>query len=171
MATLGKGVEYALHCMVYLVAPPGGAIITVSDLAEFQGVSESYLAKVFTKLTKAGLIRSSIGAKGGYELARPAEQISFWDVVVAVEGGLSFFECRNVREGCTLYRDKTEKPKWLVSGTCEIHQVMIEAEERVKATLQDKTLAWLVKQVGEKIPQREMAKFSQWFLDTAESRK
>ena len=158
MAVLGKGVEYALHCITYLIDPPGGAVLTVSDLAEFQGVSESYLAKVFTKLTKSGLIRSSIGAKGGYELARPAAQISFWDVVVAVEGGLSLFECRNVRENCTLYREKEKKPDWLISGTCEIHRVMIEAEERVKTTLQEKNLAWLAQEVGSKIPQREQKK-------------
>ena len=76
-------------------------------LKEFQ---EIYLAEVFAKLTKAGLIRSSIGAKGGYELARPADQISFWGVVVAVEGRASLFECRSIRSHCALFRNKKSKP-------------------------------------------------------------
>lgn len=170
MAILGKGVEYALHCMNYLIDPPGGAVLTVKDIARFQGVSESYLAKVFTKLSKAKLIRSSIGAKGGYELARPPEQISFWDVVVAVEGGFSLFECRNVRSSCALFKDEMEKPDWLVSGTCEIHNVMIQAEASAKKTLQEKNLAWLAKTVSKKIPDVEQKKFIQWFSDLSEKK-
>ena len=170
MAALGKGVEYALHCMTYLIDPPDGVIVTVSHLAEFQGVSESYLAKVFTKLSKAGLIRSSIGAKGGYELARPAEKISFWDVVVAVEGGWRLFECRNVRHGCVLFKDQNEKPNWLISGTCEIHKAMLEAEKQVKVSLQEKNLAWLAQQVDRKIPKAAQTKCVQWFSDKASER-
>jgi len=165
MATFGKGVEYALHCISFLIDPPDGAVLTVSELAKFQGVSESYLAKVFTKLTKAGLIRSSTGARGGYELIRPAEQISFWDVVVAVEGKPKLFECRNVRAGCVLYQNDKVKPEWLVSDVCSIHRVMLEAEQQVKTVLQEKTLAWLAQETGKKIPKKEQKKFSQWFSD------
>jgi len=170
MAILGKGVEYALHCMSYLIDPPHGAVLTVKDIAQFQGVSESYLAKIFTKLSKARLIRSSIGAKGGYELARPPEQISFWDVVVAVEGGFSLFECRNVRSNCALFEGDDEKPDWLVSGTCEIHAVMLSAEASVKKTLQEKNLAWLAKKLEKKIPLKEQKKIVRWFTDLSESR-
>jgi len=165
MATLGKGVEYALHCTLYLIDIPLGTTLTVADIAKFQGVSESYLAKVFTKLKKAGLIRSAIGAKGGYELARPPDKISFWDVVIAVEGEFNFFECRNVRAGCVLYKNDSQKPKWLVSGTCEIHKVMLEAEQAAKLALQAKTLAMLSQEVGKKVPKNEMKKFSDWFSD------
>lgn len=164
MATFGKGVEYALHCLLYLPDASGGATLAVGNIAKFQGVSETYLAKIFTKLKKAGLVRSSIGAQGGYELARPADQISFWDVVVAVEGKLNLFECRNIRTGSALYRDKKEKPNWLVSGPCEIHKVMMDVEDQIKATLQARTLAWLAQEVGKKVPKREMEKVVQWFL-------
>ncbi len=171
MAALGKGVEYALHCMAYLISPPSGTVITVKDLAEFQGVSESYLAKVFTRLTKAGLIRSSIGAKGGYELARPPDLISFWDVAVAVEGRVSLFECRNVREHCVLYQGSEKKPSWLVSDTCEIHAVMMEAESRVRETLQNKSLKWLGKKVNAKIPKQDVDDVTRWFLNAGEKKR
>ena len=49
MAVLGKGVEYALHCLLYLSNPPDTHSLAVGDIARFQGVSETYLAKVFTK--------------------------------------------------------------------------------------------------------------------------
>lgn len=164
MATFGKGVEYALHCLLYLPETHGGAAISVGDIAKFQGVSETYLAKIFTKLKKAGLVRSSIGAQGGYELARAAEQITFWDVVVAVEGKLSLFECRNIRANSALYRDKQEKPDWLASGPCEIHKVMMDVEEQIKTALQRKTLAWLSRAVEKKLPMAEKEKVVQWFL-------
>lgn len=163
MATFGKGVEYALHCLLYLPDVPGGAALAVGDIAKFQGVSETYLAKIFTKLKKAGLVRSSIGAQGGYELARPADQISFWDVVVAVEGKINLFECRNIRTGSALYRGK-KKPNWLMSDPCEIHKVMMDVEDQIKAALQARTLAWLAQEVGKKVPKREMEKVVQWFL-------
>lgn len=164
MATFGKGVEYALHCMLYLLDPPGGAAIAVGDVAKFQGISATYLAKIFTKLKKADLVRSSIGAQGGYELARPADQISFWDVVVAVEGKLNLFECRNIRACSALHRDKKVKPDWLASGPCEIHKVMLDVEDQIKAALEKKNLAWLSREVGKKIPKQEMEKVARWFL-------
>lgn len=163
MATFGKGVEYALHSLLYLLDTPNGVARAVGDIARFQGVSETYLAKIFTKLKKAGLVRSSTGAQGGYELARPPDQISFWDVVVAIEGNLHLFECRNIRAGSALYRDKQVKPNWLVSGPCEIHKVMMDVEDQMKAALQRKTLAWLSQEVGKKMPKREMEKVAQWF--------
>lgn len=168
MATFGKGVEYALHCLDVLSATPGASVLTIKDLAEFQGVSESYLAKVFTKLTKAGLTRSSVGAKGGYELARSVDQITFWDVVVALEGEPRLFECRNIRSGCVLYRDDLVKLEWLDSDICEIHRVMLDAEAQVKAVLQKRTLAWLAKEVKKKIPDHELRRIAQWFQESVQ---
>lgn len=162
MATFGKGVEYALHCLGELFASPGVSFWTIKNLAEFQGVSESYLAKVLTNLTKAGLTRSSVGAKGGYELAKPVDQITFWDVVVALEGEPRLFECRNIRAGCVLYRNDPVKLKRFDFDICEIHRVMLDAEAQVKAVLQGKTLAWLAEEVEKKTPDRDLKKKAQW---------
>ena len=63
------GVEYAIHCLLYLVDVPMGRSIGIKDLAAYQGVSESYLSKVFTKLKKSGVVKSVPGVNGGYELA------------------------------------------------------------------------------------------------------
>lgn len=171
MATFGKGVEYALHCILFLIDDTHGVPHVVSDIAKFQGVSESYLAKIFTKLKKAGIVRSSVGAKGGYELARPPELITFWDIVEAVEGQLNLFECRNIRAGNVLYRNKNEQPKWLITNPCEIHKVMMGIEQEIKTSLQSKNLAWLSKEVSKKIPRREMDKAAQWFFQARENRK
>jgi Rrf2 family protein len=166
MLPLGKSVENALHCLIYLTESGANAprpSRTLARLAEYQGVSESSLAKIFTRLTKAGLVRSTVGVGGGFELARPSEEISFWDVVIAVEGGFRLFECREVRAGCVLYREHKEKPDWLVGGTCEIHGVMLEAEAQVKAVLRRRTLAWLARTVAGKVPAAARAATAAWF--------
>src|SRR6266568_2150847 len=92
------GVEYALHCLLYMIDIPSGKSVGIKDLATFQGVSETYLSKVYTKLRKAGIVRSIPGVNGGYELARKAEAITFWDIVEAVEGNSPLFQCVEIRQ-------------------------------------------------------------------------
>ncbi len=162
MATLGKGVEYALHCLLYLTDPPHARSLAVGDIARLQGVSETYLAKVFTKLKKAGLVRAALGAKGGYELARPPETITFWDVAIAVEGEIRLFECWNIREQSAIYRGKP-KPDWSKRGPCTIHQVMMDVEAQIKAALGVKTLAWLGQEIKRKVSKQDQEKVTQWF--------
>ncbi|MHB8423299.1 MAG: RrF2 family transcriptional regulator [Leptospirales bacterium] len=171
MAYLGKGVEYALHCLLSLVNASEESPLVLKDIAQFQGVSESYLAKIFTRLKKGGLLRSSIGAKGGYELAKPADQITFWDVVVAVEGEFGLFECRNIREKIAIYRDTLHKPDWRRRGTCTIHQVMMDVETQIRNSLQEKTLAWLYKAVDAKLSREERGAMVEWFLHAKDFRK
>jgi Rrf2 family protein len=162
MPLIGKGSEYALHCLLYLIDLPEGASLTISNLAEFQGVSPSYLAKIFTKLKKAGLVRSSIGSKGGFEIARSPDKITFLDVVMAVEGEINFFECRKILAGSIIYKDRVEKPKWL-AGPCEIHKIMLQAEESVRTVLANNTLASLSRDVGRKLSKGEVKAISNWF--------
>ena len=92
------GVEYALHCLLYMVDFPAGKSVGIKDLAAYQGVSETYLSKVYTKLTKSGIVKSIPGVNGGYELARSPAKITFWDIVEAVEGTTPFFRCVEVRQ-------------------------------------------------------------------------
>jgi len=75
---LSQGVEWGLHCCVVL----GQAIAPVptARLAEFHGVSQTYLAKHLQALARAGLVRSTQGQVGGYELVRPAADITLLDV-------------------------------------------------------------------------------------------
>ena len=109
-ATFGVGVEYALHCLLFLIDIPAGANLGIKDIATFQGVSVTYLSKVFARLKKAGLVRSTPGVKGGYELACRAGEITFLDVVEAVEGPLSLFQCREIRQNCILNQGSSATP-------------------------------------------------------------
>lgn len=161
MPTLGKNVEYAIHSLVYLIDTPEGNTITVRDLANFQNISETYLAKAFTKLKKAGIVRSNIGVKGGYKLARSASEITFLDIVLAVEGEISFFECNEIRDNCIML-DKENLP-WKKGSFCAIHLAMIETENKIKDSLREKTLQWVHDTMRKQYGQEMIDKSKKWF--------
>ena len=95
---MGESVEWTLHCATVLAALPDGAVLPASALAEFHGVSESYLLKQLRAMTAAGLFASIPGPKGGYRLARQPEAISLLDIVLAVEGDEPAFRCSEIRK-------------------------------------------------------------------------
>src|SRR5688572_441734 len=108
-------------------------------LAEFQGVPPAYLAKIMTRLEKAGLVVANEGKGGGYTLGRAPEGITFLEVVDAIEGPKKLFECTEVRLRCVLYGG--QPPKLPSSNICAIHAVMLAAEERMRAQLAATTIA------------------------------
>lgn len=157
------GVEYAIHCLLYMVNSEEGKSVGIRDLATFQGVSETYLSKVYAKLSKSGIIKSISGVKGGYALARSAEEITFWDIVEAVEGGESFFQCAEIRQNNVLL-DKDNLPDTYTKCPCLIKVVMLEAENEMRNYLKNKTLAWLYDEVYNKKLPKDMEKaMIEWF--------
>lgn len=159
MPLLGKGVEYAIHSMYYMVDAPKDRIMTIADLATFQNISESYLAKIFTRLQKGGLVRSNLGVKGGYILARDADKITFWDIAVAVEGRVSLFECHEVRSGCILGGGiKNNKAE-----VCTVHSVFLEASQKLETFLKSRDLRWLHTTLLDVIPGKMQKETNNWF--------
>lgn len=157
------GVEYALHCLLYMVNTEEGKTVGIRDLATFQGISETYLSKVYAKLSKSGIIKSVPGAKGGYALARSAENITFWDVVESVEGSESFFQCAEIRQNNILL-DKNNLPETHTKHPCLIKVVMLEAEDEMRKYLKGKTLAWLYHEVYHKILPKDIEQeTNEWF--------
>ncbi|MEK4426064.1 RrF2 family transcriptional regulator [Solibacillus sp. FSL K6-1523] len=137
-------VEYALHSLVYLIDVPSNESIGIRELSEFQGLSETYLSKVFGKLSKAGIVSSVPGVKGGYKLAKAPEEISFLDVIIAVEGAKPIFQCQNILKNNLMYADKEKcAPCTTGNSSCTINLVMLEAEQQMNKFLSSKTIAWL----------------------------
>jgi Rrf2 family protein len=144
------GVEYALHCLVYLIDVPPNESVGIKDLAEFQGLSETFLSKVFGKLSKAGIVSSVPGVKGGYRLSKSPEDISFWDVIEAVEGPKPIFQCKNIKDNGYLYRENCcTSPSF-----CTINLVMLSAEEKMRDDLRSKTLSWLNEELDRVLPKQ-----------------
>lgn len=85
--------DYALRAMVYLSQLEPNQRAATSHIAEIQHIPPSFLAKIISQLSIAGLIHTSRGARGGVSLARPPEGISVLEVVEAIDGPIALNEC------------------------------------------------------------------------------
>lgn len=81
--------EYAVRAMAQLAAADPGVLVKTEDLAKSQGIPAQFLVDILSDLRTDRLVRSRRGRDGGYELARPAEQISIADVLRSVDGPLA----------------------------------------------------------------------------------
>lgn len=153
------GVEYAFHSLFYLVDLPEGKTVGIKKIAELNALSETYLSKVFAKLRKGGIVRSIPGVKGGYELAQPAEGISFWDIIEAIEGPSFFFQCAEIRKKNIFVDDPSV---FTNKCPCLIKVVIQEAEELFRERLRSKSLRWLYDQVHSNFPEDKKIAIGDW---------
>ena len=162
----GAGAEYALHSLLVMVARPEP--VSVRDLARFQELPERYLAKLFTRLRRAGIVEGTEGISGGFSLARPPAAITVRDILEAVDPQRSLFECGEIRRQCALFAG--EPPAWSTRGTCRIHHFMQEAEAVLFDFLGSKSLADLAREFEHKAPRRFISESDLWFRDSRAER-
>ena len=153
------GVEYAFHSLFYLVDIPERKTIGIKQIAELNAITESYLSKVFAKLRKAGIVRSITGVKGGYELARRSEDVSFWDIIEAIEGPSFFFQCVEIRKKNIFVDDPSV---FTDKCPCLIKVVIQEAEELFRNRLRSKSLRWLYDQVHNDFSEEKKKAITEW---------
>lgn len=118
-----KATNYALHIMAFIVKYDGKENLSLQPLAEHMNMSPTYLSKILTQLVKADLIQSAPGMNGGYSLRKSKEDISFFDVIQAIEGSGALFTCEMSDQ-----------------GDCRLEKVMREAENHMVAYLKDKKI-------------------------------
>ncbi|WP_042475114.1 Rrf2 family transcriptional regulator [Bacillus ndiopicus] len=156
-------VEYALHSLVYLIDVPPNESIGIKDLSEFQGLSETYLSKVLGKMSKEGIVSSVSGVKGGYRLNKKPEDITFWDVVRAVEGEEPIFQCKNIKANFAYQNTKQDCKSCSGQSNCTINIVMLEAEEQMRNYLRNKTIAWLEQELLRTLPNKQIEEAKEFF--------
>lgn len=81
--------EYAVRAMIQLATVDSGALVKTDDLAHAQGIPAQFLVDILSDLRTDRLVRSHRGRDGGYELARPASEISIADVLRCIDGPLA----------------------------------------------------------------------------------
>ncbi|MFV0516437.1 MAG: RrF2 family transcriptional regulator [Aminipila sp.] len=162
------GVEYAIHSLFYMICIPTGKTVAIKELAELNGLTETYLSKIFTKLRKGGIVRSVSGVKGGYELAKGADEISFWDIVESIEGSSYMFQCAEIRQNNIFGKndmvvDQTKKmDKFDKPCPCLIKVVMVDAEEQMRNYLREKSLQWLFDHVIDDFTDSKKEEMFEW---------
>ena len=153
------GVEYAFHSLFYMVELPEHKTLGIKQIAELNKLTETYLSKVFAKLRKTGIVRSVTGVKGGYELAKRAENISFWDIIEAIEGPSYYFQCAEIRKKNIFVDDPSV---FTDKCPCLIKVVIQEAEELFRDRLRSKSLRWLYDQVHSDFPDDKKNAIDKW---------
>ena len=104
--------DYALRAMVYLAQMEPNLRAATSQIAQEQRIPPSFLAKIISQLSIAGLIHTSRGARGGVSLARPPEAISVLEVVEAIDGPLMLNECSHEASACSFGETCPLRPLW-----------------------------------------------------------
>jgi Rrf2 family protein len=99
-------------------------------LAEFNDVSRTYLAKNLQALARAGLVSSTEGRDGGYELTRDAADISVLEIVQAIDGPEPAFRCTEIRQ-----RGPLAASEAACRRPCSIAKVMADAEHAWRSSL------------------------------------
>ena len=92
--------DYALRAMLYLAQLEPNQRAATSQIADVQRIPPSFLAKIISQLSIAGLIHTSRGARGGVSLARTPEAISVLEVVEAIDGPIALNECSQTPSAC-----------------------------------------------------------------------
>ena len=148
-----EGVEWGMHCTVLLAQAAGGKALSRRALAEHYGLPEAYLAKHLRALAAAGILRAVPGPGGGYQLARPAAQLTALDVVDAVEGTASPFTCQEIRQQGT-----SAVPPEQCRRPCAIAVVMAQGQQAWRETLRGVTIADLVERIPAPVREQIRAK-------------
>ena len=107
---ISRRIEYGLRAMVCLAAQAEGRAMPFREIARRMNVPQDFLAKILKTLVARGLVASTRGARGGYRLTKAPREITFLDVIEAVEGpfvvslcgGGDHESCRMTR-ACTMY--------------------------------------------------------------------
>ena len=127
--------EYGLRCLLQLAYLPDGESLTLAQIAEREGISVANAGKLLWLLSKAGLVLSVRGNRGGYMLARPASEVRLSEVIKVLDGDL-------VEEHCKSYTGVMDV--CVHTGDCGIRPVIVGLHEIVQQALSEITLAQLI---------------------------
>jgi Rrf2 family protein len=144
---MNEGVEWAMHSCVNLSWVPGEAV-TAKRLAAFYSLPTAYLNKQLQALTRAGILTSVSGPKGGFQLARDPWNITLLDIVVAIDGADEAFRCTEI-----LKEGPGADPKADYTKICLISQAMRAAELTYRRELASQTIADIAERVVSLTPQ------------------
>ncbi len=125
--------DYAIRAMLFLAKLEPSERAATSQIANVQKIPPSFLAKIISQLSIAGLIHTSRGARGGVLLSRSASSITLLEVVEAIDGPISLNECTLTPDICEF------------SDDCPMHKIWCETQEDLVQKLRKTTFSSLVK--------------------------
>ncbi len=102
MLRMSKLTDYGIVLLTHLAMDAGGPLHTAHGLAEASGVPLPTVSKILKELSRAGLVVSHRGRRGGYSLARSPDRIAVSEIIAAIEGPVALTECSDAAGRCGL---------------------------------------------------------------------
>jgi len=133
-----RAADYALRVSIHLASLPPGVKAQRSELAKATGAPDSFLSKVLQRLVQSGLVSSSRGATGGFELAWGQKDLTVLDVVEAIEGRTQLNVCLSDGPSC-------DRKSW-----CPAHPVWREAQNALLQVLSGALIVNLAREAAAK---------------------
>ena len=113
MIRMSKLTDYGIVLLTHMAMGAEGRVHTAQDLAEASGVPLPTASKILKQLARAGLVVSQRGRKGGYSLARSADDVSVADIICAIEGPIGITDCgTEVAGACSLEAICAARSRW-----------------------------------------------------------
>lgn len=155
---MSDAVEWSIHCCTVLATLPSDQALPAARLAEFHEVPPAYLAKALQALTAAGITESRSGPLGGYRLARPPADISVLDVVLAVDGDDTAFQCSEIRQR----GPAASRERGAYRQACGIARTMWRAEDAWRAELAATSIGELLEELVATVPMAQLVRGAEW---------
>jgi len=134
--------DYAVRCVLLLSKEPK-RIVSVNEISRSMAIPKSFLSKILQRLSRKGIVKSTQGAGGGFELARKPAKINLLEVIEAIQGPSAANACAIDKRICSL------------SDTCVVHPVWVKLREDVEKRLKKETFAGLARKGGILLQERE----------------
>ncbi len=131
--------EYGVRLMVELARHYGSGPVSLSEMAEHEELPRPYLEQLVVSLRESGLVTSTRGARGGYELARSPEDIRMYEVLTALEGPITPMTCASSDP------DRPETCERI--GCCNVEFLWQRVRDAIVQALDSMTLAELARPV------------------------
>jgi Rrf2 family protein len=137
---LSRRSEYGLRALVDLIRHDGGGPIALGALAQRNNLPPKFLEQIMARLKQAGIVRTTLGAHGGYAMAESPSTVSIGRVIRLLDGALAPLPCVSLRyyARCSCADE----------ATCALRDVMIDVRDNILDVLDRETLAELAARQG-----------------------
>ncbi len=128
-----KAEEYGLFGAVHLAKQPPGSVISLTEISEAQNIPDKFLAKIFQSMTRAGILKSHRGVRGGFSLLKRPKKVTIADILNAIQGDTDPVKCISNGKQCNK------------RGDCAVRDLILEGRKQMfayysKQTLEDLTV-------------------------------
>jgi len=128
--------DYAVRAILYLAEQGDNGRAPTSRIAQEMHIPPSFLAKIVSQLSVAGVVQTSRGARGGVSLAREPKDINLLEVIEAIDGPITLNECVPDRSACVF------------GDGCPVHDIWCETQNKLVEQLGKADFGTLLKKNG-----------------------